>query len=98
MTQAVASPARPAPRRRSRPKGSLSLASSLGLGVALLWFSLLVLIPLAMVVVTAGGEGLEGFVDTITNPQTLAAVRAPSGSRCFPTTGSEADATLIASM
>lgn len=75
MTQAVASPARPAPRRRSRPKGSLSLASSLGLGVALLWFSLLVLIPLAMVVVTAGGEGLEGFVDTITNPQTLAAVK-----------------------
>jgi sulfate/thiosulfate transport system permease protein len=75
VTQAVVSPTRPAPRRRARRQGSLSVMSSLGLGVALLWFSLLVLIPLAMVVVTAGGEGLEGFVDTITNPQTLAAVR-----------------------
>ena len=75
MTQAVVSPARPARRRRAGRQGSLSLASSLGLGVALLWFSLLVLIPLAMVVATAGDEGVEGFVDTITNSQTLAAVQ-----------------------
>ena len=75
MTQAVVSPARSARKRRPSRQGSLSLASSLGLGVALLWFSLLVLIPLAMVVATAGGEGIEGFVDTITNPQTLAAVK-----------------------
>jgi sulfate/thiosulfate transport system permease protein len=40
----------------------------------MLWFSLLVLIPLAMVVATAGSEGWAGFVDTVTNSQTLAAV------------------------
>jgi sulfate transport system permease protein len=51
------------------------VTSGLGLGVALLWFSLLVLIPLAMVVAAAGDEGIGGFVDTITNSQTLAAVQ-----------------------
>ena len=40
----------------------------------MLWFSLLVLIPLAVVVATAGSEGWAGFVDTVTNSQTLAAV------------------------
>jgi sulfate transport system permease protein len=54
--------------------GSLSAASTFGLGVAMLWFSLLVLIPLALVVATAGAEGWSGFVDTVTNSQTLAAV------------------------
>jgi sulfate transport system permease protein len=50
------------------------MASGLGLGAAMLWFSLLVLIPLAMVVATSGSEGVSGFVDTITNSQTLSAV------------------------
>jgi sulfate transport system permease protein len=39
-----------------------------------LWFSLLVLIPLAMVVASAGSEGIGGFVKVITNSQTLSAV------------------------
>jgi sulfate transport system permease protein len=45
------------------------------MGVALTWFSLLVLIPLAAVVATtvAGGWGI--FVDTLTSPQTFAAIR-----------------------
>lgn len=51
------------------------MASGLGLGAAMVWFSLLVLVPLAMVVATSGSEGVAGFVDTITNSQTLAAVR-----------------------
>jgi sulfate transport system permease protein len=42
--------------------------------VALTWFSLLVLIPLGMVVTTALSDGLAGFWDTITSPQTLSAV------------------------
>ena len=41
----------------------------------MIWFSLLVLIPLAAVVATSGvRRRLAGFVDTITNPQTLAAL------------------------
>jgi sulfate transport system permease protein len=67
-------PGRPARKRRAAGVGSLSAASRVGLGVVLLWFSLLVLIPLAMVVATAGSEGISGFLDTVTNPQTLSAV------------------------
>jgi sulfate transport system permease protein len=45
------------------------------MGVALTWFSLLVLIPLAAVVATtvAGGWGI--FIDTLTSPQTFAAIQ-----------------------
>ena len=62
-------------KRRAGRSGSLAGPSSLGLGVAVLWFSLLVLIPLALVVTTALSDGLGGFVDTITSPQTLSAVQ-----------------------
>ena len=41
----------------------------------MMWFSLLVLIPLAAIVATAGGEGWHGYVDTLTNPQTWAAIK-----------------------
>ena len=68
-------PGRPTRKRRTARTNSLSLASSLGLGVVLLWFSLLVLIPLAMVVATAGENGFSGFWDTITSPQTFSAVQ-----------------------
>ena len=67
-------PGRATRRRVARP-GALTGTSALGLGVAVLWFSLLVLIPLALVVTTALSDGLSGFLDTITNSQTLAAVK-----------------------
>ena len=53
MSTATASVAagRPARVRRSASRHSLTRGSALGLGVAMLWFSLLVLIPLAAVVV-----------------------------------------------
>ena len=64
-------------RRSRRParQGSLTATSGLGLGVAVLWLSLLVLIPLAAVVATTVAGGWTGFVTTLTNDQTLAAVR-----------------------
>lgn len=61
-------------KRRAGGTRSLSGPTSLGLGVAVLWFSLLVLIPLALVVTTALSGGVSGFVDTITSSQTLSAV------------------------
>ncbi len=73
-TLSTTAPGRPTRRRRAARAGSLTPASAFGLGVAMLWFSLLVLIPLAMVVATAGAEGWAGFIDTVTNSQTLAAV------------------------
>src|SRR4051794_34487429 len=73
-TISATAPGRPARKRRSTRGGSLSPVSALGLGVALLWFSILVLIPLAMVVATAGSEGWSGFWNVISNSQTLSAV------------------------
>jgi sulfate/thiosulfate transport system permease protein len=67
--------ARPARNRRSGPTMTLSKSSGLGLGIAMLWFSLLVLIPLAAVVVTAAEGGWEAFWAAITQEQTAAAIR-----------------------
>jgi sulfate/thiosulfate transport system permease protein len=74
-TVQTALPGRPARVRRSPRVGALTPASTLGLGVALLWFSLLVLILLTAVVATTVAGGWENFVTTLTNPQTMAAVR-----------------------
>jgi sulfate/thiosulfate transport system permease protein len=49
--------------------------ATLGLGVAMVWFSLLVLIPLSAVVITAGSGGWPEFWDTVTSAQTSAAIR-----------------------
>ena len=66
---------------KDRPGGSrpvfsstLTRSSGIGLGIAMLWFSLLVLIPLTAVVVTAAEGGWTTYYDVLTNPQTWAAV------------------------
>jgi len=66
---------RSARKRRAARPGALTPASALGLGVAMVWFSLLVLIPLSAVVVKATGGGLDTYVNTLTNPQTLNAIK-----------------------
>lgn len=65
---------RPAPARRT-PTHNLTRTSGIGLGVTMIWFSLLVLIPLAAVVATAAAGGLEGFWRAISNEQTAAAIQ-----------------------
>jgi sulfate/thiosulfate transport system permease protein len=62
-------------KRRPARSGSLTLTSGLGLGVALIWFSLLVLIPLVAVVVNSTEEGWSGFWNVIQNDQTWAALK-----------------------
>ncbi|MBM7518239.1 sulfate ABC transporter permease subunit CysT [Nocardioides nitrophenolicus] len=83
MTDTLVTPAGPAPTR-GRPSGSakgssglfrLTPTSGLGLGVALVWFSLLVLLPLAAVVGAAADGGFGRFWDTLTDAQTFAALR-----------------------
>lgn len=54
---------------------TLNRTSGIGLGITMLWFSLLVLIPLAAVVVTASAGGWGEFWRSITNEQTAAAIR-----------------------
>lgn len=50
-------------------------ASGIGLGLTMIWFSLLVLIPLAAVIVTATEGGWANFWSAITNEQTAHAIR-----------------------
>ncbi len=86
-----------APRqRRSRPPGSLTAGSSIGLGLGLMWFSLLVLIPLAAIVVEASGGGLETYRQTLTNPQTFNALKLTVGASVVITAINMVMGTLIA--
>lgn len=77
MTSLLTRPSVPAPTRSRRVRGqrSLGAGSSLGLGIATVWLSLLVLIPLAAVLVNAADLGPGGFWDVVTEGQTLAALR-----------------------
>lgn len=75
MTQTAERVARqPSVVRRATPRSTLTKSSGLALGVAVTWFSILVLIPLAAVVVAATTGGWGGFWSTLTNSQTLAAI------------------------
>jgi sulfate transport system permease protein len=62
----------------------------------MVWFSLLVLIPLSAIVATAGGEGWHGYVDTLTNPQTWAAIKLTVGQSLLVTGINVVMGTLIA--
>lgn len=64
---------------------TLNRASSLGLGIALLWFSLLVLIPLVAILVQASAGGWSAYAAALTNPQTLAALRLTVGQAVLVT-------------
>ena len=72
------------PRGR-RSATSLTPAAGLGLGVALLWFSLLVLIPLTAVLVQASEGGWSAYWASLRSPQTLAALRLTVGQAILVT-------------
>ncbi|MFE4002353.1 sulfate ABC transporter permease subunit CysT [Nocardioides sp. YIM B13467] len=65
--------------RRSRPgntltRSTLGKTSGIGLGITMLWFSLLVLIPLVAVIITASSGGWSAFANQLTNEQTASAI------------------------
>ena len=68
-------------RRRAvdRSREPLGGAAGLGLGVAVLWIGLLVLLPLAAVVATGLSGGWAGFVDAVTSPGALQSLRFTIG-------------------
>jgi sulfate transport system permease protein len=72
----------PSGRRRLT---TLTRGSGLGLGVAMLWFSLLVLIPLIAIVVQASAGGWSTYLAALTNAQTLAALRLTVGQAVLVT-------------
>ncbi|MFI7604564.1 sulfate ABC transporter permease subunit CysT [Micromonospora sp. NPDC049366] len=97
MTSTAVAADRPAGSRGPVRTGlPLSPVSGLGLGVAMLWFSLLVLIPLAAVVVTASQGGWDAFRATVTNEQTAAAIRLTVGTAFLVTLVNVVMGTLIA--
>lgn len=62
-------------RGRAVPAGRrLALGSGIGLGTAVLWFSILVLIPLAVVIGTSAAGGAGRFLAVLTNAQTVHAI------------------------
>ncbi len=83
-------------KRRTRSATSLTRSSGLGLGVALTWFSLLVLIPLALVVIQSADGGWQTFRDTLTNSQTAAALRLTVTQALIVTVVNVVFGTLIA--
>lgn len=92
MTSSVAElaprAAAPPPSRKARrrgPRSTLTPSSAVGLGIAMLWFSLLVLIPLIALVVTATAGGWDQYVTTLSNPQTWAAIRLTVGQALLVT-------------
>ena len=83
-------------RRRAHAPGQLTAVSGTGLGVAVLWFSLLVLIPLAAVVIRSAEVGWSGYRETLTNPQTAAAIRLTVTQSLYVTVLNVVMGTLIA--
>jgi sulfate transport system permease protein len=64
--------------------------------VAVLWFSLLVLIPLAAVMVTASDGGWRAFWDSVTEGETAAAIRLTVGTAALVTAINVVMGTVIA--
>lgn len=95
MTTVVAATSRPVRAHRARG-ASLSGVSGLGLGVSMLWFSLLVLIPLAAVIVTAADGGWYAFWRSVSNDQTSAAIRLTVGHALLVTAVNVVMGTTIA--
>lgn len=81
---------------RSRSAQSLTPAAGVGLGVAVAWFSLLVLIPLCLVVITAAGGGWGTFWSTLQNEQTWAALKLTVLQAVYVTAANVVMGTLIA--
>ena len=83
-------------KRRPRAATSLTRSSGLGLGIALTWFSLLVLIPLCLIIVQASKGGWSAYADTLSNPQTAAALKLTVGQSLLVTAVNIVFGTLIA--
>lgn len=85
------------PARSDAPAGvRLGRVSGLGLGTAVLWLSLLVLIPLAAVVAKGLGGGWSAFWADITTPQAAAALRLTVLSSLFVAAINAVMGTLLA--
>ncbi len=79
-----------------RGLAGLSRGSLLGTGLATLWLSLLVLIPLGAVVWRARADGASRFWDAVTAPEAAAAIRLTVGASALVALVNVGFGTLIA--
>lgn len=96
MAPTVVTADRPARKRRSARPGAMTPGSTLGLGIGMVWFSLLVLIPLGAVVVEASGGGLDTYKSIFTNSQTFNALKLTVGVSLLTTLLNMVMGTVIA--
>ncbi|WP_411269154.1 sulfate ABC transporter permease subunit CysT [Rhodococcus sp. MTM3W5.2] len=68
-------PARPTRPKKRKWTAVTGTVGPLGIGVAMLWLSVIVLLPLAALTVTSFEDGLSGFWDAVTSPVALASLR-----------------------
>ena len=66
---------RPGRVRRTTPRNTLTPGAGLGLGISMLWFSLLVLVPLSAIIATAAAGGWENYLNVLQDPQTWNALK-----------------------
>ena len=84
------------PARLRRPRTAVGGVGPLGLGVATLWLSLIVLLPLAAVAVTSLERGPAEFWDAITSPSAVAALAFTSAASLLVALVNVVVGTLIA--
>lgn len=87
---------RPRRARRTTPRNTLTRGAALGLGISMVWFSILVLIPLAAIVAAASEGGWDQYLSTLRNPQTWAAVTLTVGQSLMVTAVNVVMGTVIA--
>lgn len=97
--KAVATPVSRRPGRTRLPTGSgerLTPISGLGLGMSVLWLSLLVLLPLAAVVGEGFGGALSGFWAAVTKPAAVHALEFTVGASLIVAVSNAVMGTLLA--
>ncbi|BAH49239.1 sulfate ABC transporter permease protein [Rhodococcus opacus B4] len=68
-------PPPPVPPARKKVARVTGAVGPLGIGIATLWLSVIVVLPLAALTVASFGDGIAGFVDAITAPVAVASLR-----------------------
>jgi sulfate transport system permease protein len=89
----------PAPARpglRTRAPGALTPGAGLGLGLGVLWLSLIVGLPVAAIVTTSLGDGPGAFAREITSPEALDTTVLTVGAALLATAVNAVVGTLIA--
>jgi sulfate transport system permease protein len=95
-TTATAPPPGKFGRRGPRAAGALTGGATLGLGVGVLWLSVIVLLPIAALLAASSGSGISGFWDAVTTPDALDALRLTVGASLVVTLVNAVMGSLIA--